>query len=199
MKQWAVLFLLHCRKPHFQTKPFVLMRHPSLYSRFLRLYRFWYFLQLESFLLHPNPPAFFYLSQQRRFHWKCSALPQRLLAISVQQVAAYSKRQHPQPVIMQSDQPPHCVYQAASENHTSGIAVTYAVPGPKPLCVPDPVPRSGESLRSANRDIHFPAALSTSCPPHKNRCGNPWPQNHTVPAAQTPACLKSACPAPHPL
>ena len=175
------------------------MHHPSLYSRFLPLYRLPYFSPLSSFRVHPNPPELFYLSQQRRFHWKCSALPQRLLAISVQQVAAYSKRLHSQSAIMQPDQPPHCVYQAASENHTNGIAATCAIPGPKPLCVPDPVPHSGESLRSASRDNHFPAALSTSCPPHKNRCGNPWLQNHTVPAAQTPACLKSACPAPHPL
>ena len=67
------------------------------------------------------------------------------------------------------------------------------------LRLPGCIRKCGESLRSANPDNHFPAALSTSCPPHKNRCGNPWPQNHTVPAAQTPACLKSACPAPHPL
>ena len=191
--------MLHCRKPHFQTKPFVLTRHPSLYFRFLPLYRLHYFPPLSSFLFHPNPPALFYLSLQRRFHWVRPALPQRLLAISVQPAAAYSKRLYPQPIKQQEHQPPHCVYQAVSENHTSGIVITCAVPGPKPLCVPDPVPHSGESLRSANPDNYFPAALSTSCPPHKNRCGNPWPQNHTVPAAQTPACLKSACPAPHPL
>jgi hypothetical protein len=61
-------------------------------------------------------------------------LPHHFRAISVQEVAACSKRQHPQPAITQPDQPPHCVYQAASENHTSGITVTCAVPFPAKCC-----------------------------------------------------------------